>query len=66
MLHLYPTPSAEGIAKIKQLYLNRFAKAITDEEAYEILYSLMRYVYLMTHPCFDTHSTQENPVKNER
>jgi hypothetical protein len=59
---MHPTPDAEGIAKTKELYLNRFGKAITDEQAHRVLGSVMRFIYLINQPCSDTPSTPENPT----
>ena len=66
MLHHYPTPDAEGLAKTKELYLNQFGKTLTDEEAYQILYSVMRFLYLINNPCCTTPSTPENPTTTRK
>ena len=50
MVHLYPIPDAEGLAKTKDFYLNRLGTTITDAEAYEVLNSVMRFLYLQTLP----------------
>ena len=50
MVHLYPTPDAEGLAKTKDFYLNQFGKTLTEEEAYEVLNSVMRFLYLKSLP----------------
>jgi len=50
MVHLYPVPDAEGLAKTKTFYLNRFGKALSDQEAYDILSSVMRFLYLQSLP----------------
>ena len=34
MIDLAPTPTPSGIAKMKALYLNRFAMELTDEHMY--------------------------------
>ena len=67
MLHHYPTPDAEGIAKTKDLYLNQYGKTLTEEEAYQILFAVMRFLYLINNPleeppCSATPSTPENPM----
>ena len=43
---IYPTPSPEGIEKLKQLYEDEFHMEIPDETAFEILYGIMRFLYL--------------------
>lgn len=43
---LYPTPSTQGLAKLKNFYLNEWAMTLSDEQAYEILSGLMRFLYL--------------------
>ncbi len=50
MVHLYPVPDAEGIAKTKAFYLNRVGRTLTDEEAYAILNSVMHFLYLRSLP----------------
>lgn len=45
MMQLVPIPDAQGIAKLQELYLNRFGKRISDEETAEVLGRLMRYLY---------------------
>jgi hypothetical protein len=66
MVHLYPTPTAEGLAKTKAFYWNRFTKQLTDEEAYEVLNSVMRYLYLINLPCSPTPSTPESQTSGPR
>ena len=67
MLHHYPTPDAEGIDKTKELYLNRFGKTLTDEEAYEVLNTVMRLLYLLNpaYPGYDptSYPFDEPPAK---
>ena len=43
---IYPTPSAEGIAKLQEFYQRERALEISDEQACEILGGLMRFLYL--------------------
>lgn len=43
---LLPQPSAEGIARVRELYLNRAGKRITDEQARDVLFRIMRFQYL--------------------
>jgi hypothetical protein len=43
---IYPTPSPEGIDKLKAIYRNDHKMEITDEKAYEILSGVMRFLYL--------------------
>lgn len=50
MVHLYPMPDAEGLAKTKDFYLNQLGRTITDAEAYEVLNSVMRFLYLQSLP----------------
>jgi len=50
MVHLYPQPDAQGLAKTKDFYLNRFGKTLTDEEAHEVLSAVMRFLYLQSLP----------------
>ena len=64
MTDLLPTPDAEGIAKVKELYLNRFGISLTDEQADDALGRIMRYIYLLAELCSATASTPENPTKN--
>ena len=72
MVHLYPTPDATGIAKTREYYMNQFGRTITDEEAYEILNSVMHFLFLINQPiisdsqCSDTPSTPENPMNAAR
>lgn len=61
MDYLLPIPDAEGIAKTKEIYLNQFGMTITDEQAGDILGRVMRYLYLTSELCSDTHSTHANP-----
>jgi len=56
MVHLYPTPTAKGIAKTKEFYLNQFGRAIDDQQAFEILNPIIRYLYLINIPCSPTPS----------
>ena len=80
MLHHYPTPDAEGLAKTKELYLNQCSRELTDEEAYEVLSQVMRFLYLINpaypgynplshpindQPCSTTPSMPENPTKTK-
>jgi len=48
MTDLYPIPDAEGIAKTKEIYLNRFGKSLTDEQAAEILGRVMRFLFFVS------------------
>jgi hypothetical protein len=50
MVHLYPVPDAEGIAKSKDFYLNRVGRTLTDEESYAVLNSVMHFLYLRSLP----------------
>lgn len=50
MVHLYPQPDAQGLAKTKEFYFNRLGRTLTDEEAYEALNSVMRFLYLQSLP----------------
>ena len=43
---IYPTPSAEGIAKLQEFYKRECALEIGEEQAYEILSGIMRFLYL--------------------
>ena len=43
---IYPTPSAEGIAKLQDFYKREHALEISEEQAYEILSGIMRFLYL--------------------
>jgi len=43
---LLPYPSLEGQHKLKALYQEEFGMEITDEQALEILYGVMRFIYL--------------------
>jgi len=50
MVHLYPQPDAQGLAKTKDFYLNRLGRTLSDEEAYEVLSAVMSFLYLQTLP----------------
>ena len=50
MVHLYPQPDAQGLAKTKDFYLNRLGRTLSDEEAHEVLSALMRFLYLQSLP----------------
>jgi len=50
MVHLYPQPDAQGIAKTKDFYLNRLGKTLTDKEAHEVLSAVMCFLYLQSLP----------------
>lgn len=65
MHYLFPQPDAEGIAKMKDLYLNRFDKELTDEQAAEILARIMRVLYVTSDLCSDTLSTPANLKKTK-
>lgn len=43
---IYPTPSPEGIAKLQEFYRNERALKVSEEQAYEILGGIMRFIYL--------------------
>ena len=43
---IYPTPSPQGIAKLRAFYLHEYGMTIGDEDAYEILGGVMRFLYL--------------------
>ncbi len=43
---IYPTPSPEGITKLQEFYRKEHALEISDEQAYEILSGIMRFLYL--------------------
>ncbi len=62
---LLPLPDAEGIAKTKKLYLDRFGMKLSDEQAADVLGRVMRYISLLSELCSDTASTPENPTKSE-
>lgn len=59
---IFPQPDAVGIANVQKLYLNKCGKRVTEAEAREVLYRVMRYLYLLNFPCFTTESTPENPM----
>ena len=61
-----PKPSEEGVAKMRQLYFTKCGKEVSDAEAADALGRVMRYLYLMNYPCFDTPSTPENPMTTPR
>lgn len=63
---VFPQPDAEGIAKTQEVYLNKVGHALTEAEAREVLSRVMRYLYVLNFPCFDTDSTQENPTTTAR
>lgn len=65
MNYLLPLPDAEGIAKTKEMYLNRFGKVITDDQAADILGRIMRFLYLTSELCSDTLSTPASPKKTK-
>lgn len=71
MQHLYPIPDPEGLAKTQELFLNRHGVTLSNEEAYEVLNRVMRYLFLIntltnTPTCADTPSTPENPTTTAR
>ena len=45
MSDFLPLPDSEGLAKTKELYLNRFASTLDDEEAGLVLGSVMAFLY---------------------
>ena len=57
MSYLLPLPDAEGIAKTKELYLNRLGVQLTDHQAADLLGRIMRFLYLTSELCSDTPST---------
>jgi hypothetical protein len=63
MDYLSPIPDPEGIAKTKDLYLNRFGMALTDEQAADVLGRAMRFIYLTSKLCSPMLSMPENPKK---
>jgi len=63
---VFPQPDAEGIAKTQELYLNKCGKIISESEAREVLSRVMRYLYVLNFPCFDTESTPESPTTTDR
>ncbi|MDQ3813099.1 MAG: hypothetical protein M3347_04010 [Armatimonadota bacterium] len=79
MNYLLPLPDATGIAQTKQLFWDKYKKAITDEQAADILGRVMKHLYLTsplsldsnltinptTNPCFATDSMPENPKKTK-
>ena len=65
MAKLFPIADAQGIAKVKELYLNRVGRTLSDEEAAEVLTLVMRFIYLTSGACFDMDSTPENPKKTK-
>jgi len=48
MSYLLPLPDPEGVAQTKELFLNKYGKAISDEQAADILGRVMKYIYLTT------------------
>ena len=46
MERLLPLPDAEGIQKMQELYLSRFNKEITEDQAADVLGRIMRLLYL--------------------
>lgn len=43
---IYPTPSPEGLSSLQEFYRTEHGLEISDEQAYEILSGLMRFLYL--------------------
>lgn len=66
MNHQLPQPNTVGIAKTKELYLNKYKRVLTDAEAAEILGKAMRYLYLVGTTCLNTESTPENLMTTSR
>ncbi len=63
-----PQPTAGGIAKLQTLYTAKYSRALSDDEAREILSHLITIVYnsyLIQLEC-DTDSTPENPTTTRR
>jgi hypothetical protein len=50
MQHLYPQPTARGIARTQTFYKSQYGKDITGDEARQILARIMRFLYLSAHP----------------
>lgn len=48
MIYLLPVPDAQGIAKTRELYLNRFGTEIDEEQAADVLGRVMRLLYLLS------------------
>ena len=46
LMTIYPTPSPEGIAKLQEFYRTERGLEVSDEQAYEILGGIMRFLYL--------------------
>lgn len=42
----FPTPSEEGIEKMRTYYQQTHGMDLTSEEAYQVLYGVMRFLYL--------------------
>jgi hypothetical protein len=50
MQHLYPQPTAQGIARTQTFYKSQYGKDITEDEARQILARIIRFLYLSAHP----------------
>ena len=47
---LMPRPNESGIARTKELLLRKYGRAVTDDEAAEILRRVMRHLWLVNNP----------------
>jgi hypothetical protein len=43
---IYPTPSPAGVAKLQNIYRTKHDMEISEEQAYEILSGIMRFLWL--------------------
>jgi hypothetical protein len=66
MEFLLPQPDSLGISEIKELYLRKFGRILTDGEAAQVLGMVMRHLFLINNPCSGTASTLENQTTTNR
>lgn len=43
---IYPTPSPQGIEALREHYRTQCGLEVDEETAYEVLYGIMRFLYL--------------------
>lgn len=62
---IYPTPSPQGIAKLQAFYLDEYGMTLSDEQAYDILGGVMRFLYLTrVKPAREQAHAQRGPDRN--
>ena len=64
MEFLLPQPDAEGIAQTQELYLRKYGRTLTPDEAAEALGKVMRYLFLVNNPSGSTPMTADPSGSN--